>query len=386
MSISYKLTPQKISSSYEINNWLEQFSDSRTLAIDLLCQLKIIPTDSVISWLKKEITSFKDDKCALYALRKITERNQDEEKDENIWEPDGEISRRPGRSIGSGELIYALINSLTRVKDSGFFDNPSINILRKKKIHNIFIIDDIIASGGRASDYLKVFFKNSTIKSWWSYGLLKIYFFAYTISEDAKEKITSIVPGDNYHSRKFKLSEKLHFISHDIYKKDDKRRWGDNLKSIEDFCKSNDTSRMALGYQETMANILFYHSVPNNIPGCLWTGKKVKPLFPGRIVPDWMISLLENDTNTSNTSAVCAEQLQILQLIKRGVKSANSLSKYLELDISIVEEYLGILRCSGFIDERNFITQVGCDVLFNHTSPCIFPDFSLYIPKKWCAV
>ena len=137
-----------------------------------------------------------------------------------------------------------------------------------------------------------------------------------------------------------------------------------------------------------MSNIIFIHSVPNNIPGILWKNtKNYCPLFPNRVIPQWMINILENkytEQITIDNKIFDTMQLQLLQLLKKGVKSESSLSHYLEIDSHNIRSYLEILQQSGFIDNNSRITQTGKKLLLKTIKQLTpDPDFSLYVPTKW---
>lgn len=69
---------------------------------------------------------------------------------------------------------------------------------------------------------------------------------------------------------KFRKSSKIDFTSEIVYDKDWlEGRWGENHQQVIQLCRSQTKipTKRRLGYGGVMANIVFYHSVPNNIPG-----------------------------------------------------------------------------------------------------------------------
>ena len=307
----------------DIQSWLSQFSLlDRDIAISLLLRIKFIPTETLDIWLKETIAQLNDSKCGLYAARKFS---HSEYGVDSLWDKDGNVLPRPGTSLGSEDHICSVIHNITRKNSINFFDHPSIHVLREKRIKNILIIDDSIGSGHRISDYIQKFFKNKTIMSWWSYGVISFYIISYARTKESTYNIIQSFPGSNHGKRKIKKTQKVHFICHDEFsKKELKIRWGDAFQAIYAFCKSHNfvKKNMECGYDNTMSNIIFYHSVPNNTPGCLWSSRRnsYKPLFSNRTLPIWLINLLESKPLDITQKSITLSQIQILQLIKKGIR------------------------------------------------------------------
>lgn len=389
MNNIYQLSDIQIDQSEEIQNWLSQFTvQDRYIVKDILLHLKFISDDTFTEWIIKHINILSNDKCAFYAARKFYKNGREVHDNITLWDEDSNILNRPGTSLGSEDYICSIIHNIKK-SNKNFFDHPSIKTLKDNKIHNIIIIDDSIGSGKRICEYLTGFFHSKTIKSWWSFGLIKIYIFSYVIYNESKKSIISALPGSDHGIRKYRKSKKIIFINNFIYHKENKKnRWGENYRSIYEFCTRNYKKNINLGYGDTMSNIIFIHSVPNNIPGILWKNtKNYCPLFPNRVIPQWMINILENkytEQITIDNKIFDTMQLQLLQLLKKGVKSESSLSHYLEIDSNNIRSYLEILQQSGFIDNNSRITQTGKKLLLKTIKQLTpDPDFSLYVPTKW---
>ena len=146
------------------------------------------------------------------------------------------------------------------------------------------------------------------------------------------------------------------------------------------------------GYGNTMSNIVFYHSVPNNIPGMLFCqNKSWNALFPHRMVPEWLPRILDGPaerTQVKTTATRIPENLiNLLLLIKKGRRTDIALSRGLGFDPSIVHELLAQAKSAGFINENNRLSAIGSQAIWVNTRKvegAAF-DMALYIPTKWCA-
>jgi hypothetical protein len=136
-----------------------------------------------------------------------------------------------------------------------------------------------------------------------------------------------------------------------------------------------------------MANIVFYHSVPDNLPGVLWF-KDVdwQGLLPDRSVPRWLPILLENESPAPPKGLLTDELISMLDLIRRGIRNAGSLARAMNLDHDLVQQILESGKRAGFLTETKRLTKTGADTVWaNRRGPeiqCF--DRSLYIPQKWC--
>jgi hypothetical protein len=202
--------------------------------------------------------------------------------------------------------------------------------------------------------------------------------------------IVDSTPGSNHHVRKYPKSSKVEFTSPSVYQVPHlESRWGGQFQSIIDLCQSQKAipANYRLGFGGTMANTVFYHSVPNNIPGLLWfRSQKWAPLFPGRTVPAWLPRLLEGASQVTPRGAKVSETLiATLRSIKRGVRNQHSLARVVGVDAAILEQLLASGRQSGFLTEGNRLTKAGKQVIWdaNQRPEVDVFDRSLYVPKKW---
>jgi hypothetical protein len=382
-----KFSFDSIERSSEIQAWLQQFpSDKQGTAADILLKLQFITRDTYAEWLKSILLALKSPHCAVYAVRKF---------DSNVkclWDVNGETVGRPSTSLGSEDLVQSVIANLKKVDPKRFWDHPSLAAVRKNKIHDIVLLDDSIGSGQRVSSFIQLMMVNRTFRSWWSLGWIRLYIFAFARSVDAEERIIRSIPGSEHHTRKFPKSSKV-LIYGPIAHQDGRResRWGINYQSIVDLCRSKKEipATYRLGYGDTMANIVFYHSVPDNIPGILWYSKsKWIPLFPGRSVPDWLPRVLEGDFSNYKPPSQFKpsdELIAILRLVKRGVRNANSLAHSLGVDPRVLKQFVAQGKAAGLLTDTNRITEAGFRILRAEKSDDTRPfDRSLFIPRISC--
>lgn len=404
MEIEIKqITHKMIEDSPEILQWLTQFSGpERSSAISLLTHLKFVSRDSYSAWLRHIVQSLlKNEKSAFYAVRKLKNK-------EYVWEENGDVIKRPPDALGSEELIISSINDISK-PNYNYFDHPSIPKLKTEKIHNIVLIDDAIGSGKRVSDYINKMM-HPTLKSWWSYGIIKLYIVSFARTISSEKVILNSTPGSNHYKRKHKKSEKIHFESNIRYSKELlENRWGMEFQKILYLCdsKTKILPDYRRGYGEVMGNIIFYHSVPNNTPGMLYCSvNNWQPLFPGRILPGWTINLLNMKPKTQkkiiikpiiqtifnyiksksvNYPLINEEMLQLLLLIKRGVRNKTSLSLRMDRDIKLINKLLNEIISSGLITQKHFLTERGKKLLHDQNINEDFNyNYSLYIPRSWC--
>lgn len=391
--IGKRLTFEDIESSQEIQNWLTQFSANDVLsAKSLLCRLQFISRDDYSNWLLTKLSTYSNlESVAVYAVRKF--RNNAK----CLWAKGGRTQHRPAQTQGSEDLVSSVISNANRQHNNYFLDHPSLNVLKGQKTRHIVLVDDSIGSGKRVADFVQLMTNSKTFMSWWSGGYITLHILSFARTRQSEEYIQERTPGSDHGKRKIRLSSKLNFDSDLVYDANDLRtRWGNSSQSILSLCSA--TKKIAKdrrkGFGDVMGNIVFFHSVPNNIPGMLVSkGKGWIPLFPNRSLPDWTIRLLEGTEPSSEITEATFDQLQIsnsmvdlLELIKTGLRTRASLSRRLDCDEQIVQNLIDQAIQLGFVSVTNRLLKAGKDYLSknkkNHIR--IAYDYSLYVPKSWC--
>jgi hypothetical protein len=394
-----------IESSTEIGSWLSQFPAEREVAAkSLLIHLKFVTRDDYSNWLRGALQSFPaNEPSAIYAVRKFPD-SQD-----CLWDDAGNVVNRPGTALGSEDLVYSLIANVVRANDAHFFDHPPLSTLKKNKIHDIVLVDDSIGSGKRVSDFIKSMTAHSTFKSWWSFGFITFHVLAFARTRESEKTITDKIPGSDHPKRKYPVSSKIRFVSEIVYsKKLLSSRWGRQYQVILDLCDSSMAigKKWRRGFGGVLSNLLFFHSVPNNIPGVLFDsgkgGKGWRPLFPGRSVPDSLIPLIDHfhssvemragtDPTQKYRVLLSDDMLRLLSLIKSGVRRTSNLALRMDRDIEFLAAMLVNAKESGLVSNNVRLTEAGIKTLRHQTGEVISrrsrlekEGRALYIPKSWC--
>jgi hypothetical protein len=378
-----RLSLECIEGSPHIQSWLKQFNSSdRTTAVDLLLKLQFISSDVYREWLKSALPELEGGPFACYAVRKF-----DRDEQRKIWDNDGTLMKRKEQSQGSEDFVRSLIANLKRADRRKFLDHADLNHLRKYRVKQIVFIDDSIGSGTQTATYIEHFFNNRTILSWWSYGCFSLTIVSFVRNVEAEQCVIDALPGSSHGRRKFPKTKKLNFVGPLTYHASFlKARWGIHAEEIKELCLATQAipREKRLGFGDTMSNVIFKHSVPNNIPGILWCkSRDWEPLFPGRFLPTWVSDVLDANRSISR-EPVSSNLLALLLQVKRGVRSFNGLSRSLGFDVPVIKQMLSQCFESGFVNENNRLTKAGAQVIWNskEQEPPTF-DRSLYVPRKW---
>ncbi|WP_052660531.1 phosphoribosyltransferase-like protein [Acinetobacter calcoaceticus] len=381
------LSIEKIYRSKDIQEWLSQFDeDEKELALLMLSKLKFVSRDTYASWLQTEIVKLIPNiKYALYSVRKL-------EEDENkkflpYWNDLGDISKRPASSQGSEDFIYSLISSYRKAHNN-LFEHCSLDELRENKIKNLVLIDDAIGSGERVYSFINSMLNNKTFKSWWSLGLINFHVYSFTRNTNAQSNIIKNVIGSDHSTRKHRKSKKIYFYSKYNYSHNLEVRWGDRVTDIIKLCESKTKiyKKGRKGHGDVMSNIVFYHSIPNNIPGMFWySSDNWTPIFPNRTLPQWVQDLIENKV-VEKSQITPKQVIDILELIQKGYISKTSLIMKLDIDISLLNYFLEKCITLNFLYQDTLrLTTIGRDFL--HKNQKTIPKWNqdLYIPSSWCS-
>lgn len=389
MNISHdRLTLEMIDQSPEIRKWLEQFPGDRVpSAIDLLMKLQFIKRDVYAEWLKEQLSTVEGGPCALYAVRKF-----DDPRD-SYWDTEGMPPTRPASSQGSEDLVQSVVANLRKSGDDRFLDHPGIENLKSSRVRRIVLIDDSIGSGQRVSDFIDFFMKSKTIMSWWSYGLIQFHVVAFIRTHSAEERIRKYLPGSDHPRRVHRKSKKLQFLGHHHFDDEEfELRWGANSTQILNLCDSVGSipMRSQRGYGGVMSNQVFYHSVPDNIPGVLWNGDNGwLPLMPNRSFPTWLAELLTGRSvaqSPTGKSPVGLSLLSVLLAAQKGIRENRSISRAIGLDPQVTDGLVKKAKAAGFLTLSNRLTEAGKQRIWESRNDRRTMEFdrSLYVPTKWC--
>lgn len=392
------LTLNQIDSSPEIAAWLSQFKseEDRLTAKRMLLRLRFVSSDSFSVWLKQTLAEFSiEEKHAIFAVRKLAEPQSRKDGKLTYFDEQGCAPKRPSGSQGSEDLVNSVIaNHLKNTALSQvFFDHPSIEIMRSEKIHHLILVDDSIGSGRRIVEFINALLANKTFRSWWSFGWVKITVISYARNSSAAGYIYKNVHEGSKPNRKFRNKGKISFSSAYVYKSEwMEQNWGEKYTEIYKLCEKITavSKSYRLGYKNSFSNIIFFHSVPNNIPGVLHFNKlpKWRALMPNRSMPNWLMHLLSvtvADPDFLHKKSLTPELQQLLQLIKSGVRAESTLALRLNLDVFYALQLVEQAMSLGLLTEQKRLSDDARERLHNlkKQTPVEKFNYELYIPTSW---
>lgn len=286
--------------------WLGQFERSdREVATHLVDSLNLVSATAFHESLTSLMESLlaQEGPCAFYAVREIA-------KDGCYFPQKGTKPMVVAAStIGSEGLVAQVITKLAQASASKALDHPPIKTLRRKRIRNLVLVDDIAVSGKRAATFAAAFMRESSLRSWASYGKLDIHFIAYSATDWAAQRLAS-----QFHRwTRIQRDGRLHLhVAHA------------SVAGYTTFAEPLLTQAQALcskypptlrrpdagarmGFGRALAATVFQHGCPNNVPAMFWAiARDWKPLFPGRQVPHRLLSAFR-DTRTSRLAKALSE-------------------------------------------------------------------------------
>lgn len=375
----------------EISGWLDRFRDrDRSLVAGMLLALRFVPHDDYAGWLRGEIDKIGSSGCiALYSVRKLPTNT-------SYWDKSGNPIVRPGQSQGSEDFVYSILSASVKGSKRSRFDHPGLSDLKKNKISTIVLVDDSIGSGDRISKFIAAMMMSKTFRSWWSYGLIRFKIVSYARNSSGEENILNAVCGSNHFVRKYPRKQKIAFSSEYLYsERAIENQWGEFYNEFCELCLKNENipEGYRLGYDNVMSNLVFFHSVPNNIPGIFWCqNEKWTALFPGRSLPEWTIQYLLNNQPEQRADKeyfslnVTSDAYRSIVLIKSGVKTFSGIAFRLNIDLKYAKSLVQRSIELGLVSADHRLTMAGESVIRGAQKKADVDgyDRSLYIPDTWC--
>lgn len=379
----------EIDSTPAIAQWVDQFEvQDRPMARSMIRRLRFVPADLFSSWVQDMIGNAADGQiCAVYAIRKLNGMS--------FWSADGTVAPRPGDSLGSEDLMYSCIRNACLRQSERLLDHPSVQTMRERRVDRILFVDDSMGTGDQAAGFAREFMAHPTLRSWSSLGVIGLSFVSFSRLRHSERNIQSLLPmvyrRPGAISREVSES-RLSFRSRHVLDSDRLiSRWGPEFKAMLSLCdRYTKNNRFRRGYGGTMANIVFSHSVPNNIPGLFFcTEKHWKPLFPRRTVPLWLRTSLSSHSRPSapDEQLITPELLILLYWVGRGILNISSIAFRIDRDL---EWTVGLHERAvrlGLVSSNQRLTEAGRKAVRGYTTPQQAPQWnqSLYTPTSWCA-
>lgn len=357
--------------------WLEFFDEpDRPLIRELTGALSLVSLtefERSLTKLVREVAA-ESRAVAIYSAREFEECLSFDGEDDDC--ESGLDATPRGADIGSEGRTAHIARQIRRSAPTKFVVHPSISKLRAGTVDHIVVIDDILGTGNRCSTYLEQLWKYATIKSWWSYKLIKFSVVAYAGTEDAVHLV-----------RRHRSRPQVH-----VY------RYCPTISSLPWPPQRRTAARAvcrkyanrwridySLGYKKTASLLVFEHGCPNNVPSVFWGEAARGPLnwraiFEGRSTAGGTSSAFppEFEAGTPVSALISAGQhrlaaalpsvgdrplsariLLVLSLIWKGRRRLETLAHATGLTVDDCNALLESCIAAGFISPLRRITSAG---------------------------
>ncbi|MEZ9004903.1 hypothetical protein AB6E26_19685 [Vibrio splendidus] len=330
-------------------SFIKQFkSEDQGLARDLLDSLVVIPTSRVINDITYQLEIIMEhyDSVAIYPIRELVQNEVSyfDDNDDNIV-PSLQHGSEP---LGSEAFISNIITNLSRGYKRKIIlqgqQSPPLSLLRSKKCKAIILVDDMIGSGKRTSDFIEAVYHHSTIKSWVSGHKLDLHVVSFMGSEQGLEYLKFWEKKARVKINNLATCPTFYDVPNSV----------DMLKLCSDY--ANNAERMPLGFKDTAVRVVFTHSAPNNLPAIFYrntfkytaasTAKRGvttrwNALFPSRSIPvQFRVNLESVDEQQIPTSI---RFKQFLAVINDGFTNPNDVHLILNWSYSVCQEVLHLM-------------------------------------------
>lgn len=266
--------------------WTNNFEEAdRPLARELAASLTLVSHNEFersLSSLIYDTAKKIDGIIALYGARELEESL----RFEALRKIDSIDATPRGTNIGSEGRVANIIRNISLSHPEKYLNHPTVDKLRTKKAHAIFLIDDFIGSGKRCTDYLDFLWRSRSLRSWTSYKRIIFFVIAYT-GTTSGIKTTQRHPANPavQISRHCPTINSLHWKHLKI---EAARKLCFKYSSLASF-------NMPLGFRNSASLLIFEHGCPNNTPQIFWaTSKKIKdwaPLFFAKRIDEEVATL-----------------------------------------------------------------------------------------------
>ncbi|WP_406642694.1 hypothetical protein [Amycolatopsis sp. WGS_07] len=284
---------------------------------------------------------------------------------------DQPFTATPGSEGLVGNIIRDVIGRKPRFDRASFYD--SLESLRRHKVRTLLLVDDYSGTGDRIVRYVDEWMSHPTIRSWHSYGLVRVHVLLLAASARARQRLKShrFVASVRY------LERGLGF---------DTAPWTDEEReNVEALCRRYaHRSEFALGYGETRGLLALHHTVPNNIPHILWQVKcpripSWQPFFANRIMSPKLQEEIGNyrlETDLKRITAIIRQErlgaaldaqanptvrnfLMVLAAIENGHRDPERLGGLLSFSMETTRHTLEACQALNLLDSANRLTDEG---------------------------
>jgi hypothetical protein len=361
--------------------WLSQFDGlDQEVAVRLLSCLTLVSHSAferALQALIEHEAAAVEGPVALYATR---EADTNENYFDVMGNPDSPfepLSAVPsGADLGSEARCAALIRNLAKTAKGKLLNHPSLETLRRERARAIFVVDDIIGSGKRTTEFITSMWHSPSIMSWHSRHQIAFKALAFTATAIGERRVGTL------RCRPEVITARDCPTFEDVL-------WPDDIaQKVKDmfvvYGARTSRPKMRLGFADSMAALVFEHGCPNNVPAVFWApiNKKAKwePLFPDRSIlseeasafppdifaRDPVAILTELSGNEANVPAAMfgpaplgINTTTILALVAKGVRSRAALSYAIGYDTKECTAMLDRCVARGYLTPALRLTPAG---------------------------
>lgn len=286
---------------------------------------------------------------------------------------DDPIDATPGSEGFVGNMIRDLVKSGPIQAGSLLPPSTTLDDLRAIRCRSIVILTDYAGSGTQLKNFAMTLTRHPTIRSWRSYGLVRLHALSYAASPQALDVLKrSGSPLDEV----WTVESAPSFIN---------TPWtADQRAAIEEVCvryAERKHRKRALGFKGSAGLFTTDASVPNNLPRILWQAQnRWTPFFERRTVPPELFIELGNYAPVSTSQDVASRigqprlastldakylrrtsdnMLLTLALLLDRSRTDAELAGELEKPLHEVEALMHGLRELGLVDGRRTVTLTG---------------------------
>ena len=278
---------------------------------------------------------------------------------------------------GSEAFVGMVLRDLPGIRrstsDGPGWVSPGMDLeeLRQRRCRSIVVVTDYMGTGTQVTDFVASLTRNRTIRSWQSFGWVKLYVVAFASSPAAIERVR----------RARHVTDAWMVEAAPTF---ETAPWSADIReAVTSLCITKCRLRpsLALGFRKSAGLFVTERGAPNNLPAVLWQDvNRWTPLFRDRTVPpEFAASLtdyrgddslpdlakrigqerLGRSERLGNMRGTSRQLLSTLILLNRGNRSAATLSAELGVSVDRVEALLEFAKSLRFVDAEGRITQDG---------------------------
>jgi hypothetical protein len=370
--------------------WLTNFTrEDRQYAEMLVDSVQFASSSTVVEVISRSILrileSFQDEStAAIFPVRDLHDLKAKSREKSAVMFKDG---LRPTALIrvdpGSESFISTEIRNF-RVRAAPRIEilEPQLELadLRNSKCRAVLLVDDYAGSGGRFLTYAAAWARNPTIRSWRSFGWIRIHAVIFAASATAQRRIEASGYVDSLHA----AEQAPEFET---------ARWNeDERKAIRALCLRNAAPRTRpLGFRKGEALFAMEHTVPNTVPAVLHQTESPasrrstpwEPFLPGRYFPPNLRRQLRDYRPIASTqdllmrtqySKIDGDKLAergdvtktlvlVLVAVGSGMHHAPHIAGELGMSVHAVQELLDALVRLGLLTLGTHLTDAGHEEL-----------------------